>query len=107
MTDESRRDRATGNEDSLDDQRDRSTRGREPGREALPRGTAPQEESPRPGDPREVQEPQEPRSTHMGQSGRQAADGGRDPDDDPDGGADPQRGVVEQLKEAWDRRRGK
>lgn len=103
MTVESRRDRATENDGTLDDQRDRSTRGREPGREASPLGRAPQEESPRPVDPREVQEPQEPRSTHMGHSGRQDAD----PDRDPDGEDDPQRGVVEQLKEAWDRKRGK
>jgi hypothetical protein len=103
MKEESRRDRGTGNDGSLEDERDRSTPRSEPGREASPLGTDPQEGSPLPGDPREVQEPQEPRSTHIGQSGRNDYDA----DPDPDGGDDPQRGVVKQLKEAWDRKRGK
>lgn len=99
MTDEIRRDRSIGNDGNLEDERDRSTTGSEPGRESSPLGTDPQEASPLPGDPREVQEPQEPRSTHIGHAGRH--------DNAPDRDHDPQRGVVDQLKEAWDRMRGK
>jgi hypothetical protein len=92
-----------------------------------PLGTDPQEASPLPGDPREAQEPQEPRSTHLGAPGREETPfheetarpretvrpedtaeplETRGPDriimDEPE---DPS--VVDQLKDAWDRIRGK
>jgi hypothetical protein len=70
-----------------------------------PLGTDPQEASPLPGDPREAQEPQEPRSTHIGE-GREGAEprraSSRDEEDE-----EGDRGVVDQLREAWDKLRGK
>jgi hypothetical protein len=102
-------------------QRDRPIE--EPGRErdgsvleSTPRASTP------PGDPREAQEPQEPRSAHVdpqvGQTlGRDSGEPpletrGRDEEQtygrshDPDEESNEPR-VVDQLREAWDRLRGK
>jgi hypothetical protein len=67
----------------------------------------PQEISPLPGDPREAQEPQEPRSTHVGTPGRDDTSRYEAGHDDTRDDLDDERGVVDQLKEAWDRMRGK
>jgi hypothetical protein len=77
-----------------------------------PLGSDPQESEPMPGDPREAQEPQEPRTTHTGTPGheergtheetsRPVHTRGRDHDEDEG------HGVVDELREAWDRMRGK
>jgi hypothetical protein len=72
-----------------------------------PLGTDPQEASPLPGDPREPQAPQEPRTTHVS-PGRDADESsparasGHDPDD-----SESDEGVVDHLRNAWDRMRGK
>jgi hypothetical protein len=71
---------------------------------ASPLGTHPQEAQPLPGDPREAQEPQEPRSTHIGAPGRHDSpvhEGTGSVNEGED------RGVVDQLKDAWDKMRGK
>jgi hypothetical protein len=67
----------------------------------------PQDSSALPGDPREAQEPQEPRSTHIGTPGRDDATRYEVGQDDTTDDVDEERGVVDQLKEAWDRMRGK
>lgn len=78
-----------------------------------PLGTDPQEATPLPGDPREAQEPQEPRSSHVA-SGR--TDSGTDPAHAPDdrdyedarsSGDASAPGVVDSLRDAWARMRGK
>ncbi len=87
-----------------------------PERGGSPLGTDPQEASPLPGDPREAQEPQEPRTTHIGTSGREDGEvedeesrrmetRDREADEEDDGSRD--KGVMDQLKEAWDRMLGK
>jgi hypothetical protein len=105
MTDDIRRDEAAGRDGTHSGNRERSSMRGEPGRQSSPLGPDPQESSPLPGDPREAQEPQEPRSTHIGASGRGASGRGASGHEDPD--HDEERGVVDQLKEAWDRMRGK
>jgi hypothetical protein len=92
MTDQIRNDESTGRDSTHSGNRERSSVRNEPGRRSSPLGTDPQEASPLPGDPRDAQEPQEPRTTHIGT-------GDHEVDND--------RGVVDQLKEAWDRMRGK
>lgn len=69
------------------------------------------EPAPLPGDPREAQEPQEPRSTHVAS--------GHGDDEDREAAPRPIRtpprrgrsrknkGVVDELREAWDRVRGR
>jgi hypothetical protein len=96
MTDQIRNDESTGQDGTHSGNRDRSSMRNESGRPSSPLGTDPQEASPLPGDPREAQEPQEPRTTHMGTPGH-----------DEDADVDSDRGVVDQLKDAWDRMRGK
>jgi hypothetical protein len=100
MTDDIRRDEAAGRDGTHRGNREQSSMRGKPGKQGSPLGTDPQESSPLPGDPREAQEPQEPRSTHIGESGWEAS-GQEDPDHDEE------RGVVDQLKDAWDRMRGK
>jgi hypothetical protein len=103
------------------DERDHSSPSTREGSErhaGSPLGTDPQEAAPLPGDPREAQEPQEPRTTHIGAPGRQDApfheetsrpietqgeDGDR-MEEEPEG---EDRGAVDELREAWDRMRGK
>jgi hypothetical protein len=68
-------------DDSRNDERDQARRSER-------EGGSPEEGEPIPGDPREAQEPQEPRSTHVGRTGGDLA-------------------AVEQLREDWDKRRGK
>jgi hypothetical protein len=70
-----------------------------------PLGTAPQEATPLPGDPREAQEPQEPRTTHVDPGSRVTNPGHEASDRTGDG--DSNDGVVDQLREVWDRLRGK
>lgn len=91
----------------------------EPGRvTGSPLGTDPQEAAPLPGDPREAQEPQEPRTSHIGTPGREGTPhheetarpietAGQDRDPTGDEREEGDRGVAEQLKEVWDRMRGK
>lgn len=63
-----------------------------------------------PGDPREAQQPQEPRSTHVG-DGRESEGMGTGPGRESSPAREPERGedrgVVEQLRQAWDRIRGR
>jgi hypothetical protein len=85
-----------------------SREGHDPSRESgSPLGTDPQEASPLPGDPREAQEPQEPRTSHVApgreddESHPSRASDHETSDDDAD------RGAVDHLRDAWDRMRGK
>jgi hypothetical protein len=78
-----------------------------------PLGTDPQDAAPLPGDPREAQEPQEPRSSHIASSRTESeTDPAHAPDyrghaDDRSRGDDSGAGAVDQLRDAWDRMRGK
>jgi hypothetical protein len=106
MTDELRRD---------DEERDvSSTEGRPERTTPSPLGSDPQETAPLPGDPREAQEPQEPRTSHIGTPGREEG-GFHEERSRPlrtrargrSGHQKEDRGVVDQLRDAWDRMRGK
>jgi hypothetical protein len=91
-----------------------STGGRSDRPAGSPLGTDPQEAAPLPGDSREAQEPQEPRTSHIGTPGREEGgfheetsrpvetrERGHAEDEEED------RGVVDQLRDAWDRLRGR
>lgn len=92
MADDAMRDDRT-ERDERDERIERSEHG---GRDRAGGG---HETEPYPGDPREAQEPQEPRSAHVSE-GRQGA-----PHEEPGRGRD--QNVVDQLREVWDRMRGK
>jgi hypothetical protein len=75
-----------------------------------PLGTDPQEASPLPGDPRDAQQPQEPRSTHIGAPGREGTSHHEEaarPVEASPREENEDKGVVEQIKDAWDKMRGK
>jgi hypothetical protein len=96
MADDLRRDDRTGRE-----------HGYEGGEEPImgsPPGTDPQDPEALPGDPREAQNPQEPRSTHV-EPGRDEPERQEAATREPEPGED--RGVIDQLKDAWDRMRGR
>lgn len=91
MTDDIRRDESVGRDSTHSSPGQETSRGQQ----GSPLGTDPQEASPLPGDPREAQERQEPGPTPMEAAGAEDSD------------HDEERAVVDQLKDAWDRRRGK
>jgi hypothetical protein len=96
MADALRRDRGTGRDERDEDRGEAST--------GSPLGTDPQDADALPGDPREAQNPQEPRSTHVA-PGRDEPERQEAATREPEPGED--RGVIDQLKDAWDRMRGR
>jgi hypothetical protein len=80
----------------------------EPARESgSPLGTDPQEASPLPGDPREAQQPQEPRTTHVEPGSRTVGSDHQTAGRPGSSDRDSDDGVVDQIREVWDRLRGK
>jgi hypothetical protein len=96
MSDDLTRDDGMGREHRYED-REEPIRGSSP-------GTDPQDPDALPGDPQEAQNPQEPRSTHVA-PGRDEAERREAATREPEPGED--RGVIDQLKDAWDRMRGR